>query len=62
MIYLICGACGARIGQALNLTLYDIDYEKLEIWLLDPKSDEKDIYGNKRREWLKKEYNIDMLV
>ena len=62
LIYLICGACGARIGQALNLTLYDIDYDKLEIWLLDPKSDEKDIYGNKRREWLNKEYDIDMFI
>lgn len=62
LIYLLCGACGARIGQALNLTLYDIDYDKLEVWLIDPKSDEKDIYGNKRREWLKREYDIDMLV
>ena len=61
LIYLICGACGARIGQALNLTLYDIDYDKLEVWLIDPKSDEKDIYGKKRREWLKREYDIDML-
>ncbi|MFW3405572.1 tyrosine-type recombinase/integrase [Aliarcobacter butzleri] len=61
LIYLLCGACSARIGQALNLTLYDIDFDKLEVWLIDPKSDEKDIYGNKRREWLKHEYDIDML-
>ena len=60
LIYLLCGACSARIGQALNLTLYDIDYEKKEIWLLDPKSDYVDIYGNKRRVWLKEEYQIDM--
>jgi len=61
LIFLLCGASSARIGQALNLTLYDIDYENKEIWLLDPKSDNKDIYGNKRREWLKEEYDIDML-
>jgi len=60
LIYLLCGACSARIGQALNLTLYDIDYEKEEVWLIDPKSDYDDIYGNKRREWLKNEYEIDM--
>lgn len=61
LIYLLCGACSARIGQALNLTLYDIDYENSEVWLLNPKSDNKDIYGNRRREWLKDEYDIDML-
>jgi len=61
LIYLLCGACSARIGQALNLTLYDIDYENLDVWLIDPKSDEKDIYSNKRREWLKSEYDINML-
>lgn len=61
LIYLLCGACSARIGQALNLTLYDIDYENEEIWLIDPKSDNMDIYSNKRRVWLKEEYGIDML-
>jgi len=60
LIYLLCGASSARIGQALNLTLYDIDYEKKDIWLLDPKSDYKDIYKNKRQVWLKEEYEIDM--
>lgn len=60
LIYLLCGASSARIGQALNLTLYDIDYDRQEVWLLDPKSDDKDIYGNKRVVWLKKEYGIDM--
>jgi integrase len=62
LIYLLCGACAARVGQALNLTLYDIDYDKEEIWLVDPKSDTLDIYGNKRRPWLKNEYDIDMLT
>lgn len=60
LIYLLCGACSARIGQTLNLTIYDIDYDKQEIWLLDPKGDDKDIYGNSRRKWLKNEYNIDI--
>jgi len=23
LIFLLCGACGARIGQVLNLTIYD---------------------------------------
>lgn len=60
LLYLLCGACSARVGQALNLTLYDIDYDKEEVWLIDPKSDDKDIYDNKRKAWLKSEYNIDM--
>ena len=64
LIYLLCGACSARIGQALNLTLYDIDYEKERVWLLDPKGDEyPDIpWAPKipRRRWLLEEYNIDM--
>lgn len=60
LIFLLCGACSARIGQALNLTLYDIDYENQEVWLFDPKSDNIDIYGNKRRVWLNEEYQIDM--
>lgn len=60
LIYLLCGACSARIGQALNLTLYDLDYNKKDIWLLDPKNDYTDISGNKRRIWLRDEYGIDM--
>ena len=60
LIYLLCGACSARIGQALNLTLYDLDFERQAVWLLDPKSDYPDIYKNKRKVWLKEEYAIDM--
>ena len=60
LIFLLCGACSARIGQVLNLTIYDIDYNKQEVWLLDPKNDDKDIYGNGRREWLQENYNIDI--
>ena len=60
LVFLLCGATSARIGQALNLTLYDIDYEKKEVWLIDPKSDNVDIHGNKRRIWLQEEYGIDV--
>lgn len=60
LLYLLCGACSVRIGQALNFTLYDIDYEKQELWLLNPKGDDEDIYGNVRRVWLKEEYGIDL--
>ena len=60
LIYLLCGACSTRISQALNLTLYDIDYENKEVWLLDPSSDDVDLYGNNRREWLKDTYSIDV--
>ncbi len=59
LIYLLCGASSARIGQALNFTLYDIDYENRDIWLLDPKSDYIDIHRNNRRVWLQEEYGID---
>ena len=62
LLYLLCGACSARIGQALNITLYDIDYDSQEVWLIDPKSDDRDIYGNRRRVWLKEEYGIDMTI
>jgi len=61
LLYLLCGACSARIGQALNLTLYDIDYERQEVWLIDPKSDDFDISGYRRRQWLLDQYEIDML-
>jgi integrase len=59
LLYLLMGACSARIGQAINLTLYDIDFENEEIWLLDPTSDNQDIYGNFRKKWLFNTYGID---
>jgi len=66
LIYLLCGACSARIGQALNLTLYDIDYDRKKVWLIDPKGDEwPDIRWAKRvprRRWLRESYGIDMGV
>lgn len=60
LLYLLMGACSARIGQAINLTLYDIDYEKEDVWLLDPSSDYIDIYGHYRKQWLYKRYGIDV--
>ncbi|WP_294966263.1 tyrosine-type recombinase/integrase [Sulfurimonas sp.] len=60
LLYLLMGACSARIGQAINLTLYDIDYEKEDIWLLDPTLDYQDIYGNYRKQWLLNRYGIDI--
>lgn len=60
LIYLLCGACSARIGQALNFTLYDYDIRKKEVWLIDPNSDEQDLYGRPRRQFLKERYDIEM--
>jgi len=59
LIYLLCFACGARIGQALNLTGYDIDFNKKEVWLIDPKSDQKGLLKIPRRKWLMEKYGID---
>ncbi len=59
LIYILCGICSARIGQCLNLTSYDIDFNNNEVWLISPKSDAKDIYGNSRRKWLLQTYDID---
>ena len=62
LIYILAGITSARIGQILNFTMYDIDYNKKEIWLIDPKSSEKDIYGRARRKWLLEKYNIDITM
>lgn len=55
------GACSARVGQALNLTIYDIDYEKEEVWLMDPTSTSQDLYRNNRKKWLFEKYGIDIV-
>jgi len=61
LICLLCGACSARIGQALNLTLYDIDYDRKKVWLIDPKGDYwPEIDWVPRKRWLREEYGIDM--
>ena len=60
LIYLLCGACSARISQALNLTLYDFDYENKHVWLIDPRSnDQLGIHGIGRKTFLQDVYNID---
>lgn len=60
LIYLLCGGASARIGQALNFTFYDINYEQKEIWLCDPRSNYKSgpMMIN-RKKWLSEKYNIN---
>ena len=59
LIYLLCGACSARIGQTLNLTIYDIDYNSKNVWLIDPFSlDQLGFHGLGRKQWLLDEYAI----
>jgi integrase len=41
LLYLFCGATSARIGQALWLTIYDIDTKDREVYLTDPRSYER---------------------
>jgi len=61
LIFLLCGACSARIGQTLNLTLYDIDYSSKNVWLTDPFSnDQLGFHGMGRKQFLLEEYNIEI--
>ena len=63
LIYLLCGACSARIGQVLNLTLYDLDYSSKNIWLIDPFSNEQlGFDGKGRKQFLKEKYGINIDV
>lgn len=62
LLYLLMGGTSARIGQALNLTIYDIDYENKDVYLSDPCSNDPNQYGHlgkPRKNWLLKNYNID---
>ncbi len=60
LIYLLCGACSARISQVLNLTLYDINYGNSQVWLIDPNSnDQLGFSGIGRKKFLKENYNIN---
>lgn len=60
LIYLLCGACSARIGQSLNLTLYDFDYINENVWLIDPRSNEQlGVHGVGRKQFLIDVYNIN---
>lgn len=60
LIYLLAGSCSARVSQVLNLTLYDLDYNNQNVWLIDPRSnDQLGIHGIGRKNFLEKEYKID---
>lgn len=60
LLYLLTGACSARVSQALNLTLYDFDYDNKRVWLIDPRSnDQLGIHGKGRKNFLKSAYGID---
>ncbi len=60
LIYLLSGSCSARISQALNLTLYDIDYDRKMVWLIDPNTNNQlGCTGIGRKLFLKENYNID---
>jgi len=62
LLYLLMGGTSARISQALNLTIEDIDYEKQEVYLSDPVIDDpsqKGLLGETRRKWLMTHYQID---
>ncbi|CAA6800007.1 MAG: Unknown protein [uncultured Sulfurovum sp.] len=39
LLYLLCGATSARLGQALSLTKFDIDMHNKRVYLVDPRSD-----------------------
>lgn len=62
LLYLLMGGTSARISQALNLTIYDIDYENRQVYLSDPVVDDPSqmgFLGETRRRWLMSEYGID---
>lgn len=39
LLYLLCGAASARVGQALSLTKFDIDMKNKNVYLVDPRSE-----------------------
>lgn len=60
LLFLLAGACSARVNQALNLTFYDIDYTSKNVWLIDPrKNDQLGYHGKGRKDFLMSEYYID---
>lgn len=69
LLYLLCGCLGAREGQALNLTYYDVDTNNQKIYLTDPTTNEipTDINGKIFEEQLGRKdllakYNISASV
>lgn len=60
LLYLLTGACSARASQALNLTLYDFDYDNKKVWLIDPRSNNQlGIHGKGQKNFLKSAYDIN---
>ncbi|AXX95689.1 tyrosine-type recombinase/integrase [Arcobacter ellisii] len=63
LLYLLMGGTSARISQVLNLTIYDIDYENMNVYLSDPSIDDENqrgYLGETRKKWLFEKYNIDV--
>lgn len=65
LLYLLCGAASARIGQALSLTKFDIDMSNKKVYLVDPRServpldsDGNALFGQDPRSKLLKRYGI----
>lgn len=44
LLYLLCGAYGARLSQACSLTVYDVDVKNRRVYLTDPRSEQKPSY------------------
>jgi integrase len=41
LLYLLCGAYGARISQACSITIYDIDVKNRRVYLTNPRNNER---------------------
>lgn len=66
LLYLLCGATSARVGQALSLTMFDVDMQNKKVYLVDPRTDRvptneygEDLFGQQSRKRLLAEYGID---
>lgn len=67
LLYLLCGAASARVGQALSLTKFDVDMRNKKVYLVDPTTNRVpvDQYGDAlfeqrpRKELLADDYGID---
>lgn len=69
LLYLFCAACGARVSQALNLTIYDVDCKNEKVYLVDPLTENKPIDCNnivfmeqKGRKTLLEQYGISASI
>jgi len=69
LLYLLCGAASARLGQALSLTKFDIDMHNKRVYLVDPCSGrvpltpgKQPLFEQKPRKELLGERGIDFSV